>query len=113
MNINTARITLDDVHAPIPQLIVAMQINGHMLSIDIRGEELAKLLSTSPRFFGITAHVAFTGGHRMNTIRLTPPEKLEAELRLDDARRTEAYMRAFEHLRARVYEELCAQDWRP
>ena len=59
MNIYSARITLDDVHAPTPHLIVAVQINGHMLSIDIRGEELAKLLSTSPRFFGITARVSF------------------------------------------------------
>lgn len=59
MNVNTAYITLDNVHAPVPQLIVAVRINGHMLSIDIRGEELAKLLSTSPRFFGITARVSF------------------------------------------------------
>ncbi len=59
MNINSAHITFDALHAPIPQLIVAVQINGHMLSIDIRGEELAKLLSTSPRFFGITARVSF------------------------------------------------------
>ena len=59
----------------------------------------------------------------MNTIKLTPPEELEAELQLDDARQTEAYVRAaecdspnspdFERLRERVYEELCAQDWRP
>lgn len=59
----------------------------------------------------------------MNTIKLTPPEELEAELRLDDARQTEAYMRAaelvspnaheFETAKERIYEQLCEQDWRP
>ena len=60
MNIYSARITLDDVHAPEPHLILNVQINGHTLSIDIRGEELAELLSISPRFFGVTSRVSFT-----------------------------------------------------
>lgn len=65
MNVDTAHITLDNVHTPVPQLIVAVQVNGHMLSIDIRGEELAKLLSTSPRFFGITARVSFDNSNNV------------------------------------------------
>lgn len=59
----------------------------------------------------------------MNYLELTPPEELEAELQLDDDRHLEAYIRAcerdspnspdFERLRDSVYEELCAQNWRP
>lgn len=59
MNIGKAEIVYDAVHTPHPQLIITVQVNGHTLSIDMHGEELAKLLSTSPRFFGVVARVSF------------------------------------------------------
>lgn len=50
-----------------------------------------------------------------------PEVDLEAELQLDDDRRTEAYMRAaelvspnaheFEATEERIYEQLCAEGW--